>query len=89
MKAIPILTLRSHFRIFTPGRLIFFGIQKGDHYKVVYENVYVEGKCIGIGRVLAASFNHYGKDNYAFYFVQDSVGGEYFDNLGKSLRRAF
>jgi murein DD-endopeptidase MepM/ murein hydrolase activator NlpD len=66
----------------------FFGIQKGDHYKVVYENVYVEGKCIGIGRVLAASFNHYGKDNYAFYFVQDSVG-EYFDNLGKSLRRAF
>jgi murein DD-endopeptidase MepM/ murein hydrolase activator NlpD len=54
----------------------------------VYENLYVEGKCIGIGRVLAASFNHYGKDNYAFYFVQDSVG-EYFDNLGKSLRRAF
>ncbi len=66
----------------------FFGIQKGDYYKVVYENVYVEGERIGIGKVLAASFNHFGKDNYAFYFVQDSVG-EYFDNLGKSLKKAF
>lgn len=66
----------------------FFGIQKGDYYKVVYENVYVEGERIGIGKVLAASFNHFGKDNYAFYFVQDS-DGEYFDNLGKSLKKAF
>ena len=66
----------------------FFGIQKGDYYKVVYENIYVEGERIGIGRVLAASFNHFGKDNYSFYFVQDSVG-EYFDNLGKSLKKAF
>ncbi|MBE0640292.1 MAG: M23 family metallopeptidase [Bacteroidales bacterium] len=66
----------------------FFGIQKGDYYKVIYENVYVEGERIGIGRVLAATFNHFGKDQYAYYFVQDSVG-EYFDNEGNSLRRAF
>lgn len=66
----------------------FFGIQKGDYYKVIYENVYVEGERIGIGRVLAATFNHYGKDQHAFYFVQDSIG-EYFDQEGNSLRRAF
>lgn len=66
----------------------FFGIQKGDSYKVIYENIYVEGERIGIGKVLAANFNHYGKDHVAIYFVQDSTGG-YFDEDGKSLRRAF
>jgi murein DD-endopeptidase MepM/ murein hydrolase activator NlpD len=66
----------------------FFGIQKGDRYKVIYENVYVEGERIGIGKVLATTFTHFGKDQHAFYFVQDD-GGEYFDEVGNSLRRAF
>jgi murein DD-endopeptidase MepM/ murein hydrolase activator NlpD len=66
----------------------FFGIQRGDYYKVIYENLWVEGEHIGIGKVLAADFNHYGKDLYAFYFVQDSVG-DYFDDEANSLRRTF
>lgn len=66
----------------------FFGIQKGDHYRIVYENVYVEGKPVGIGKVLAAQFHHMGRDFYSFYFVQNGVG-DYFDQDGNSLRRAF
>jgi len=66
----------------------FFGIQKGDSYKVVYENLFVDGQRIGIGKILAANFNHFGKDNYAFLFIQDSVG-DYFDENGNSLRREF
>jgi murein DD-endopeptidase MepM/ murein hydrolase activator NlpD len=66
----------------------FFGIQKGDSYSVVYENLFVDGQGIGIGKILAANFNHFGKDNYAFLFVQDSVG-DYFDENGNSLRREF
>jgi len=66
----------------------FFGIQKGDHYKVVYENLFVEGQPIGLGKVLAANFNHYGEDHFAFYFMQDDAG-DYFDEQGNSLRRAF
>ena len=66
----------------------FFGIQKGDSYKVIYENLYVESTRIGIGKIMASSFNHYKKDHYAFYFVQDSIG-DYFDEEANSMRRTF
>ncbi len=66
----------------------FFGIQKGNHFKVVYENLWVEGERIGVGKVLASSFNHYSKDLLAFYFVQDNIG-DYFDEEANSLRRTF
>lgn len=66
----------------------FFGIQKNDSYRVVYENIYVDGEKIRVGNVLAATFTHMNRDFHAFYFVQDSVG-DYFDEEGASLRRAF
>ncbi len=66
----------------------FFGIQQGDRYRVVYENIYVDGQKIRVGNVLAATFTHMNRDFHAFYFVQDSVG-DYFDEEGNSLRRAF
>lgn len=66
----------------------FYRIQKGDWFKVVYEEKFVDGKSIGIGKVLAANFNHYNKDFFACYFVQDSIG-DYFDAEAHSLRRAF
>jgi len=66
----------------------FFGIQKGDNFKVVYENLWVEGDRIGIGKVLASTFNHYDKELLAIYFVQDSTG-DYFDDEANSLRRTF
>jgi murein DD-endopeptidase MepM/ murein hydrolase activator NlpD len=66
----------------------FFGIQKNDSYRVVYENIYVDGQRIRVGNVLAATFTHMNRDFHAFYFVQDSVG-DYFDEEGNSLRRAF
>lgn len=66
----------------------FFGIQKNDSYKVIYEELVVEGENIGIGKVKAALFKHSGHDYYAFYFVNDSAG-DYFDEEGNSLRRTF
>jgi len=66
----------------------FFGIQKGDFYKLLYDKLMVEDKYIGYGKVIAALFHHNGYDFYAFYFVQDSVG-DYFDEQGQSLRRTF
>ena len=66
----------------------FFGIQRGDSYKVVYENQYVDGKRIGIGKILASTFNHYGEDHHAVWYVQDSAG-DYFDENANSLRRTF
>ncbi|MDZ7742017.1 MAG: peptidoglycan DD-metalloendopeptidase family protein [Bacteroidota bacterium] len=66
----------------------FFGIQKGDSYKVIYEDRYVKDERIGLGRVLAACFNHMGEDHFAYYFVQDSTG-DYFDDEAGSMRRTF
>ncbi|MFO8130313.1 MAG: peptidoglycan DD-metalloendopeptidase family protein [Bacteroidales bacterium] len=66
----------------------FFGLQRDDSYKVLYEELYVEDRYVGLGRVLAACIDHMGNDHYAFYFVQDSVG-DYFDDAGGSMRRTF
>ncbi len=44
----------------------FFGIQKGDYFKVMYETKYVEGENIGVGNVNAVLFNHMGKITMCF-----------------------
>jgi len=66
----------------------FFGLYQGDSYKIVYEKTYADTQYIGIGKIISASFRHGNSDNYAFYFEQDSIG-DYFDEEGGSLRRAF
>lgn len=66
----------------------FFGIQKNDRFEVMYERKYIDGKAVGVGKILSARFNHYGKDQYAFYFEQNGEG-DYFDEKGQSLQRAF
>lgn len=66
----------------------FFGIQKGDAFKVYFEHLIVEQDTIGIGQIYAANFRHYNVDYQAYYFIQDSIG-EYFDEQGNSLRKTF
>jgi murein DD-endopeptidase MepM/ murein hydrolase activator NlpD len=66
----------------------FFGIQKGDYYKVVYEDLKVEGRSIGVGKVLAACFHHMGSDLYAFRFTSNGETG-YYDEGAQNLQRAF
>ena len=67
----------------------FFRIQKGDYFKLVYEEKFVEDEFIGIGRVYAAMFNHANEDFYAFYFEEEETFGDYFDDEGGALRKAF
>lgn len=66
----------------------FYGIKKGDKFKVIYEEDFVHGKSIGIGRIFAAQFVHAGEDYYAFRFTQNNEDS-YFDDKGKSLKKAF
>ncbi len=66
----------------------FFGIQRGDNYRVIYEKLYVEGQPIGIGKVLASVFQYRGNEFYAFYFEQDDKG-DFFDEQANSLRKTF
>lgn len=66
----------------------FYRIQKGDFFKVIYEEKYVDGKPFGIGRIHAAVFGHKDQLFYGFAFAQDSIL-DYFDEKGESLRKAF
>ena len=66
----------------------FFGIQKGDQYKIIYEEQVVDGDVVGIERVKAAYFDHVGEQFYAVHFDQGS-GIDFFDPEGNSLRREF
>lgn len=66
----------------------FFGLQKGDAFKVIYERFEVNGEDAGMGRILGSWFLHQQKPFYAVLFDQGE-GLEYFDEDGKSLRKAF
>ncbi|WP_430812765.1 MULTISPECIES: peptidoglycan DD-metalloendopeptidase family protein [unclassified Carboxylicivirga] len=66
----------------------FFGIGKGDNFKVCYDELYVDTVSIGIGQVHSAVFHHRGRDYYAFNYEEDSVA-HFFDEEGQSLRKAF
>ncbi len=66
----------------------FFKIQKGDAFNVYYENNYIDGEYIGIGRILASEFTHKNQKFYAFYYKEKNYG-EYFDEKGRTLRKAF
>ncbi len=66
----------------------FFRLYPGDRFKVIYEEQRVDDKSIGISLIKAAVFEHNGYENYAYYFKQNSKT-DYFDEDGKSLRKAF
>lgn len=66
----------------------FYGLQKNDMFKVIFEEISIEGEYVGIGKVKAAWFKHGDKELYAFRYLQDSIE-DYFDESGNSLRREF
>lgn len=65
----------------------FQHLQKGDQFKLIYEENWVEDKPVGIGRILGVYFEHSGHGYYAFPFDQGN-GVDYFDEEGNSLRKA-
>jgi murein DD-endopeptidase MepM/ murein hydrolase activator NlpD len=66
----------------------FFGLQKGDNFKVVYEEKSIDDKPLGIGKIYGAQFSGNGKVIYAIPFIQDGKES-FFDSEGNSLRKAF
>ena len=66
----------------------FFGLQRGDSFKVIFDELYIDDKLLGTGRIYAAQFNRTGSAVTAIPFIQN--GNEsYFDTDGNSLRKAF
>ena len=67
-------------------------IQKGDKFKIIYNERYIEDTIlVGIKSIDAAYFEHNKEEIYAFNFVTDSLKNttEFYDDKGNSLERTF
>tara|TARA_R110002167_G_scaffold13570_19_gene56281 strand:+ start:2378 stop:3658 length:1281 start_codon:yes stop_codon:yes gene_type:complete len=70
----------------------FFRLQKGDKFKVVYKEKYINDTIYaGAGPIEAAYFEHNGRPIYAFAYENDSLKKivDYFDEDANNLRRTF
>lgn len=67
----------------------FFGLQKGDSFKVLYNEVVMDGKVMDVNEVLYAVFRNSGKEYQCYYFEEEGVGNRYWNEKGESLRKAF
>tara|TARA_B100001287_G_scaffold44081_1_gene33211 strand:- start:504 stop:1760 length:1257 start_codon:yes stop_codon:yes gene_type:complete len=70
----------------------FTRIQKGDRFKIIYNERYIEDTLlVGIKSIDAAYFLHDGEELFAYNFVIDSMKRtpEFFDQNGNSLQRTF
>ena len=65
----------------------FQRLQKGDRFKLIYEEQLVDDITIGIGTIKGVYFEHFDNGYYAIPFDQGE-GLDYFDEQGNSLRKA-
>ena len=70
----------------------FSRLQKGDNFKVIYNQRFVDDSVYaGIESIKAAFFEHKGESFYAFNYMNEESKNstDYFDENAKSLRKAF
>lgn len=70
----------------------FFRLQKGDQFKMVYHEKYIDDSVfVGIDKVDAAVFKHSDKPFYAFRYLNDTVSGRpsFYDEEAKALQSFF
>ena len=70
----------------------FFRLQKGDKFKVIYKEKYINDTIYaGAEPIEAAYFEHNGRPIYAFAYENDSLKSivDYFDEEANNLRRTF
>lgn len=64
-------------------------IRKGDQFRVLYEEKYLDGKKIGEGSILAAEFTNNGETFAAVRYTDTEGFTNYFTPDGRSMRKAF
>ena len=67
----------------------FFGLQKGDRFRVLYEEKVCDGEVISIDTVRYAIFTHNGEDLPMVMFDQKDGGNIWWNEKGESMRKAF
>lgn len=64
-------------------------VRAGDHFTVLFEELYKDGVKVGDGHILASEFVNRGRAVRAVRFVDESGRAEYFTPEGLSMRKAF
>lgn len=67
----------------------FYHTQPGDEFKLIFENQYIDGELVGMGKLLAACYINENGTNYSIaYKTKDGEDG-YFDAEGRPAKKAF
>lgn len=67
----------------------FFGLQKGDRFRVLYDEKVCDGETVAIDTVRYAVFSHNGRELPMVMFNQGDGGNIWWDENGASMRKAF
>ena len=66
----------------------FYHTRKGDEFKLIYENKYIDGELAGIGRLIGACYVNENGANYSMLYNTNDESG-YFDQEGRPAKKAF
>lgn len=64
-------------------------IKKGDSFKIMYEEQFLEGKRIGTGKIVAAEFTNGGKTFKAVRYTSKDGSSNYYTPDGRGMHKAF
>ena len=67
----------------------FFALQKGDRFRVLYEEKVCDGEVIAVDTVRYAIFSHDGEDFPMVMYNQGDGGNVWWNEKGESMRKAF
>lgn len=67
----------------------FFALQKGDRFRVLYEERVCDGEVIAVDTVRYAVFGHAGEDFPMVMYNQKDGGNIWWNEKGESMRKAF
>lgn len=67
----------------------FFGLRKGDRFRILYVCRICEGEVIGVEGIPYAVFERGGKQLQAILFDQGDGGNRYWNEKGESMKKAF
>ena len=67
----------------------FFGLQKGDRFRVLYQETLCDGDVVSVDTVRYAVFSHGGEDFPAIMFDQGDGGNLWWNEKAESMRKAF
>ena len=66
----------------------FHHIQPNDKFKLIFEELFIDGERVGVGNIKAGYFKNGSKEFTAFHYEDESYSG-FFDEEGRPMKKAF